>query len=217
MEKKEISMEVRLLIAFVLMGLVVVGTQLFYKPPPAALNTNKDKATAPVAEPVKPANPPEQPAPARPAAAVEIPGQIQAEKEETVTIETDLYRVVFSNRGAVVRNWILKRYKDHTGKQLELVNQKALGKAPAPFALSFKTPPQTDPNSELFRVSQDGLNLEFEFSDGRADTKRTFRFAQNSYLVQVTSQVTANGVLAPHSLEWRGGFGDSTIPNAGST
>lgn len=34
MEKKEMSMETRLLIFFVLMGLVLLGTQYFYKPPP---------------------------------------------------------------------------------------------------------------------------------------------------------------------------------------
>ena len=38
MEKKEMTMEARLLLAFVLMGLVLFGTQYFYKPPPAPTN-----------------------------------------------------------------------------------------------------------------------------------------------------------------------------------
>ena len=84
-----------------------------------------------------------------------MPGQIQADNEETVTVDTDLYHVTFSNRGAVVRSWKFKTYKDRQGKPLELVNQKALGKVPAPLSLAFKTrPTATDPNTALFRVEQ---------------------------------------------------------------
>lgn len=215
--KKEMTMEARLLLAFVLMGLVLFGTQFFYKPPP-------QPAAKPAAvkgpEPVKPVPPPEKPKGAPPPPAAEMPGQIQADHEETIAVETDLFRVVFSNRGAVVRSWVLKAYKDHNGKLLELVNQKALEKVPAPFSLVFKNQaPATDLNAALFQVerSADGLNLTFEFSDdGHADAKKTFRFAQKTYLVQMTSQVTENGVLVPHSIAWRGGFGDSTVYNAPS-
>ncbi len=78
--------------------------------------------------------------------------------------------------------------------------------------------PQTDPNAALYRVerSNNGLSLAFEFSDGRTDTKKSFSFTQDRYLVKVTSQITANGVMLPHSLEWRGGFGDQTVTNPAS-
>src|SRR5579862_7280516 len=124
-EKKEISMEVRLLLAFVLMGLVLVGTQLFYKPPPPP---PADKAAASKSsEPVKTPEEVQSEKPA-PAVAAVVPGEIQAEKEETFEVETDLYRVTFSNHGAVVRSWILKAHKDNKGKPLDLVNQPALKK-----------------------------------------------------------------------------------------
>ena len=45
-----------------------------------------------------------------------VPGQIQADKEESIEVDTDHYHVTFSNRGAVVRSWILKGYKDTKGK-----------------------------------------------------------------------------------------------------
>ncbi len=213
-------MEARLLLAFVLMGLVLFGTQYFYKPPPAnkpAAAKNDSAQSGAIVDssqgssqtsviPLKP-----------PPAAAEIPGQIRADNEETIVIDTDLYHVVFSNRGAVARSWILKAYKDRRGKPLELINERALGKVPQPFALVFKNQaPASDPNSALFRVerSDGGLSLAFEYSDGRADTKKTFEFVRDSYLVQVTSQITANGALLPHSLEWRGGFGDQTVTNA---
>src|ERR1700722_9100211 len=119
--KKEMSMEVRLLLAFLLMGLVIFGTQYFYKPPPQPI-------PVPVAAKKDAAPDQSNPAPAAAQAAAPaavMPGQIQSDKEETVTIDTDLYHVTFSNRGAVVRSWMLKTYKDRQGKPLELVTQKA--------------------------------------------------------------------------------------------
>src|SRR5258708_3307636 len=155
MEKKEMSMEIRLLIAFVLMGLVLFVTPYIYKPPPAppaqtpAVPAEKGApnraAKKPKANGVKPVS--TQAAPAAP-----VPGQIQAEKEETTTVETDVFRVVFSNRGAVVKSWILKAYKDKAKQPLELVNERALAKVAAPFALVLKNagapnnPDASDPN-----------------------------------------------------------------------
>ncbi len=150
----------------------------------------------------------------------EMPGQVHADGEETIVVDTDLYHVVFSNRGAVVRSWVLKAYKDHRGKPLELVNEKALGKVAQPFSLVFKNQaPATDPNNALFRAgrSDGGLNPGLRIFRRPAPMQKNVPdFSQNSYLVQVTSQVTASGTLVPHSLEWRGGFGDQTVNNPAS-
>ncbi len=215
-------METRLLIFFVLMGLVLVGTQYFYKPPPqptkaAAVNpaaanpadSGADKpgtaTTQPVPKPVNQKSPP----------AADMPGRIQADKDQEITIETQLYKVLFSNRGAVVKSWILKNYKDHDGHALDLVNQRSLERVPAPFSLVLKTPLATDPNTALFKVdSPDPLTVNFEFSDGRALTKKSFHFGENSSLVAITSEVSQNGTLTPHSMAWRGGFGDQTVSTA---
>ncbi len=214
--KKELSMEARLLIAFLLMGVVLLVSQYFIKPAPAPVAT-KAGAQKSVQPPTPAAAeaPPPLPLPA-PKAGSEPAAQIQGYTEETSEVDTDLFHVVFTNRGAVVRSWILKDYKDHNGKPLELVNQRALVKVPPPFALSFKgTAPATDPNAALFKAdrSDAGLTLNFEFSDGRALTRKTFQFDQKSYLVRVTSEVSQNGVLLPHELTWRGGFGDAGVVN----
>lgn len=215
------SMETRLLIFFVLMGLVLLGTQYFYKPPP---QPNKPAAVSPASTdaalpaPVSPdtATPSKATQPATaPAPPADLPGRVQADKEESFTVETNLYRVTFSNRGAVVSSWILKAYKDHAGKALDLINPRSLGKVPAPFSLVMKTQPSTDPNAALFKVEQpDPLTLKFEFSDGRTVTKKSFQFVDNSYLVAVATEVSQNGILVPHSFAWRGGFGDQTVSTA---
>jgi YidC/Oxa1 family membrane protein insertase len=212
----KLSNEARLLIAFVLMGLVLFVTPYIYKPasapapgankPAISKTTNPEEAAAlpPVAAPAA------TPVPAM----AEMPGQIHGDKEETVVVDTDLARVVFSSKGAVVKSWVLKNFKDHNGKSLELVNTPALEKVPAPFSLNFKNQkPTTDPNSALYKVDRSGDDLTFEFSDGRMDVKKTFEFAKDSYLARVTSQVAQNGVMLPHLLQWRGGFGDETVNN----
>src|SRR4029077_2889968 len=72
--------------------------------------------------------------------------------------------------------------------------------------------PQPDPNAAFFKVDRpDELSVQFEYPDGHAAVKKTFKFAKKSYLAAVSSQVTLNGAPQSHSLEWRGGFGDSTV------
>jgi len=118
MPKKELTMETRLLLAFVLVGIVLVGWNYIYKPPPLPVTPATQGALPAAATDNVP-----KPAPAAPPPPVaDLPGQVQASQAEEFDIETDLYRVRFSNQGAVVRSWILKQYKDSTGKPLDLVN-----------------------------------------------------------------------------------------------
>jgi YidC/Oxa1 family membrane protein insertase len=61
--------------------------------------------------------------------------------------------------------------------------------------------------------SGDGLEVNFEFSDGKVAARKSFRFAKNSYQSQVSSEVTDGGTPVPNLIEWRGGFGDMTVPS----
>jgi YidC/Oxa1 family membrane protein insertase len=211
----KLSMEVRMLIAVLLVGVVFALSQYLMPPPPDPVVDQNKAAKAAQADPAVATAPVVAPTPE----ATDLPGAVQATETTVFTIETDLHKVVFSNRGATVRSWVLKGYKDSKGKPLELVNQRGLalaaGKAlPPPFALAFKNAPSNNPNDKLYRVTREGdLGVTFDFSDGRTSSKKTFQFAKDSYLVKVSSQVMENGVLIPHSLVWRGGFGDSTGTN----
>jgi YidC/Oxa1 family membrane protein insertase len=222
-KKKDLSMEMRLLIAFILMGAVLFLTPYLSKP--AAPPRNKPAAPAAITQ--KPAESQAaekaQPAPVRAAAAAPKPrpGQIAAGKEEAFEIETGVYRVRFSNRGAVVQGWVLKdkKYVDSGGHPLEVVNQASVKTAGYPFALEFKgQKPATDLNQALYvaRRSPDGLGVDFEFSDGRTLARKSFQFTRNGYLSRVGTEVLQNGVELPHLVVWRGGFGDPTAENPAS-
>src|SRR5689334_8454754 len=126
--KEEIGVEKRLLLAFVLMGVVLFITQYFYPQPTPQKRIEVAKQATPQQA--------QQPAPAAP---VQTPaGQVAATASELHTIETDLYKIVFSNHGAVVRSWELKQYRDGTGKPLQLVNTIAAPKTHYPFSLAFE-------------------------------------------------------------------------------
>ncbi len=216
---KELSMELRLLIAFLLMGAVLFVTPYIYKPPPGPKPVDKQAATTPPAAAVK--KPEAAPVEAaKPAAATETAAvQVTAPSEQPFTIDTNLYRIRFTNKGGVVLSWVLKKYLDSQGKPLELVNAAAFNQAPPPFSISYKDgKPPLDINYTLYKATPtpDGLGIDYEYGDAKVHIHKSFRFLRNSYLAQVSSEVTQNNAGVPHLLEWRGGFGDATVLNRSS-
>jgi YidC/Oxa1 family membrane protein insertase len=209
-------MEKRLLLAFLLMGLVLFVTPYIYKPAPppkatqsAAANQAAQKAADKPEAAVAPKPKPETAAPA-------APGQIQDTSEKLFNIETDIYRIQLSNRGAVVKSWMLKKYLDHSGKPLELVNQASFDKVPPPFSVVLKDDAASNVLNYGYFVAKpaaDGLSIDYEFSDGKLYGKKSFQFSKNGYLSQVLTEVTQNGAPVDHMVQWRGGFGDATVTN----
>ncbi len=211
---KELSMELRLLLAFLLMGVVLFVTPYFYSPTPTptplppAEGATQEEPLPPVEAAVE-----EPPAPEL-EEVPEAPGTIVAEQEEEIVVETDVYRIVFSNRGAVVRSWVLKDYLDNAGSQLDLVYAPATDTVGFPFSLEFTDgAPATGLNDALFVATrtEESPGVEFEYSDGSVYCRKVFLFDQQSYLTQVSTEVARDGSPVPHLIAWRGGFGDSTV------
>jgi YidC/Oxa1 family membrane protein insertase len=219
---KELSMETRMILAFILMGGVLFLTPYFYKTPAAPPAEPKPAASAKSAT-QKAATPasgaPAAGTPAATAAAPSAPSApVGAVKEESVVLETDLYRAEFTNRGALVKSWILKRYRDSDGKPLDLVSPAGVKRNGYPLSIDIKGREGWAPvNDSLFSVTRTATGVEFEFSDGRTLARKSFNLKAGSYLVEASSELTEGGVAAPHRLVWRGGFGDSTTINGSTT
>ena len=82
-------------------------------------------------------------------------GNVASSAEETITIDTDLYHIIFSNRGGVVKNWTLKKYPDHAGKPLDVVNVAAAAKDGYPLQFDFRdAKPPVDLNQALFKATR---------------------------------------------------------------
>jgi YidC/Oxa1 family membrane protein insertase len=214
---KELSMELRLLLAFILMGVVLFVTPYFYKtvtPPVKKTAPAATSGPAPVVPnaAVAPAETAATPTAGTTSEAAVPP--IAAQKEETSTLETDLFQVTFTNRGGAVKSWLLKKYKEHSGAPLQLVNTAS--HADAPLALYFPAQkPALDINQALYEVhaDADGLAISFDYSNGNVVAHKSFQFRKSSYLLDVSTEVTQGGTPLPNQIEWRGGFGDMGATN----
>ncbi|HEY2015026.1 MAG TPA: membrane protein insertase YidC [Bryobacteraceae bacterium] len=219
---KEMSMEMRLLLAFLLMGAVMFVTPYFFKsqnPPPVSKTAQTESPAKPGSTPAPEAVPPTPVADvAEPAGEPSAPATAQ-HPQPNLTIDTDLYRVTFSNQGGTVRSWQLKKYKGNDSKPLDLMNTSA--GVDFPFALYI---PDRDALAKKLNwawytqtVDPDGLGVTYFFSDGHATVRKVFHFQKNSYLSEVSTEVTVDGNRVSHGVEWRGGFGDLTIANPSGT
>src|ERR1019366_7994305 len=133
---EQMSTETRLLLAFLLMGAIMFLTPYFFKSQPPAPNSKKSTQAAQAADSTVPPTPAEAQPPAETVESGKAPVApvIQAPAEPPFVINTDLYRITFSNQGANVRSWQLKKSLAD-GKPLELVNTAAAVEDPFPFSL----------------------------------------------------------------------------------
>jgi YidC/Oxa1 family membrane protein insertase len=171
------------------MMLVLLVSQYLFKPAPGpkpAVTPKNDKAAS--AEVVQK---PSVAAMTGSAAAEQPVGTVSASAATYIQVDTDLYHIVFSNKGGVVKSWVLKKFQDDDGKPLQLIDTEAInmpGNLPAPFSIDLngqKLP--FDPNTVLYqpKVSNGGLTVEFDYSDGKAAVHKSFAFERNSYISEI--------------------------------
>ena len=205
-------MEKRILVAFVLSFGVLYAFRALYMP------TEPAPAEAPVTQPASgqavPKIAPEQPAAttsSQPAVAVPE-GEIRAEKEEVFVIDTTMYRASFSNVGAVLRSFTLKEYKDADGRSIELIDAAGASKVGWPLALVTGDKAVDDVLARaIYQGRREGEKLEMEFAANGIYVRKSLQFDPRKYGFQLSSSVSRNGTVIPHSLVWQGGFGDQSV------
>jgi YidC/Oxa1 family membrane protein insertase len=138
---------------------------------------------------------------------------VAATAESTTTIENELYRITFSNRGGQVTSWILKKYTDSDFKPLNLVHTQAAQQVGYPLSLYTYDPALTTSlNQALYIPSATGnvsapASVTFNYSDGNTQVRKTFSFDE-TYVLHADVQVTRNGAPVRAFISWPGGFGD---------
>jgi YidC/Oxa1 family membrane protein insertase len=145
-------------------------------------------------------------------------GAIQASAESPTIVENELYRIQFSNRGAQVTSWILKKYKDADGKPLDLVNKQAATQFGYPLSFfTYDSGLRARLAQALFVPSTTGdvtapASLTFKWSEGGITAQKTFSF-DSSYVIHAETSVMQNGAPVTALLTWPSGFGDQdTLP-----
>ena len=209
--------EKRVLAAFALSFVMLMLWRVFFvKEPPPKPSTKSNPAVA------------TQPAPEKPSAATAAPSPpvpptlpvVEGSKAEDIVVESDLYKVTFSTRGAVAENWILKRYRDAKEAPLDLIDDEACGKLGFPMSLKIADVDLSNKlNSALYVAAPAGTplkppaKLEFSYSDGRVQVRKVFSF-ETGYDLHTEVSVVEGGHYLPVEVTWPGGFGDHSLAPA---
>src|SRR5467141_4986602 len=228
-QKDKFTPELRILVASLLSFAVIILWAKFFGPKPPLQPTQANRpaqsapatpgpATSPAANPSQAIAAPVTTAPPT-AASVAVKSDSQ---ERTVVVENSLYRVEISNRGAVVKSWQLKNYKDDSKPQrvLDVVHPDASQQTGgSPFSVVLDDEQlQNAANGGLYQISSPATSLqapadvELTWSDGHLEVAKHFRF-DHTYVVRIETSVKLNGKPITAGLGWLGGFGDWTVTN----
>jgi YidC/Oxa1 family membrane protein insertase len=219
--------DMRGMMAFTLLFLVVLlGYQYFFKP-------QQPPPTPPAAQ--SQSQPHNQPQPTLPAAGAAVQPKlasapvlavspsVAATVETTTTVENENYRIVFTNQGAQVKSWVLKKYFDTAGKPLDMVQPQASAYFGLPLSLFTYEPALNEELNKkaLYQVTATGVQptvtghvevpatsaLTFHYAANGLDVVKTFRF-DTSYVLTVEAVVKRNGAPVRALIQWPAGLGD---------
>jgi YidC/Oxa1 family membrane protein insertase len=208
--------EKRLMLVFLLAFIVMLAFQPLLKkyfpqpvtPPP---QQTQPAPSQPTPAPVQPSAPAVASAPAT--AVIK-----QAASETETVIENDLYRITFTNRGAQVKHWILKKFDNEAQNgPLDLVNPEAAPKYGYPLSLwNYDETLRNQLASALYVPSREGkqtapTTITFEYADQDLSVSKTFTF-DNTYIVGIKSNVTYKGSAIAALPAWPSGFGSQNTP-----
>jgi YidC/Oxa1 family membrane protein insertase len=214
--------ERRLLIAVALSLLVLTAYQFLFPTAPTARRPVAGPSAAPSAG---------GPTAARSPAAVPSPGlrsgtaaagapvavaPVSDALERRVEAQSEDVAVAFSNRGARLVSWQLKRYRDGKGRPEEMVQNipggpRALtsrwviltGSAPAGRFL-----PAVRGSRDARRRRRDRAAP--DWAEGELEASKTLRFQSPGYLVRVAVEVKKAGRALPAKVIWGPGLGNPT-------
>jgi len=221
-------MERRVLLAIFLAFLVLyVWQALFVKPvpKPGAPTAGTPAATAPgaagtdqtpaAATPATTPPPPEAPPSTPPApAAAALVGDAT---ERDVRVETREVIAVFTNRGARLKSWRLKRYLNQNGEPQELI-EHAVASQPLPFTLRASSDATTTTlNTALYTVAEaptaaaqsSPVDLRFEYRDSAGlHAVKAFHVDPETFIVTINVTVTEGERALKPSIVWGPAVGD---------
>ncbi|MBS1815200.1 MAG: membrane protein insertase YidC [Acidobacteria bacterium] len=138
---------------------------------------------------------------------------ITATAETTTVIDSELYRIEFTNKGAAVKSWILKKHKGNDGKPLDLVNHGLAQEFGLPLTLwTYDTSLTHQINDAMYVASATGnlsapQTVTFRYNANGLDITKTFSFG-TGYEVKADFIARRDGAPVRALLAWPSGFGD---------
>jgi YidC/Oxa1 family membrane protein insertase len=207
----------------------VIGYQYFFaKPklePPAATQAPTAQSAAPQAPAAVEGDAPAAPVvnhAGKPAAQPPSTPTITSSGESETTVENELYKIVFTNRGALVSHWYLKKYFDNSGKPLDLVQPQAAVHFGLPLSLfTYPDSPvaMSQLNQALYQTTVNGeqasgsnpvlapATIAFHYAQNGVEVFKSIHF-DTSYVISVSTEVKRYGQPVRALLQWPAGLGD---------
>jgi YidC/Oxa1 family membrane protein insertase len=203
----------RSMLAFTVLALIALIAFQFFKPPVQPTPQQQQPSAPSGSLPSPGASGPRAAGAAGAANATSGPAAIVASSETLTIVENDLYRITFTNRGAQVKSWILKKYKNSKGQPLDLVNQRAAADFGYPLSIYTYEPALTaELNQALYAPSTTGAinapaGITFKYAQGPLVVTKTFLFNE-SYVIDTEVSVTRAGSPVRALISWPSGLGD---------
>ncbi len=221
----------RMLLALLLV-FVVIGVMQYFMPKPQPPQQDKGQQQQQQSQQQQP--PPAVPAasstpvpPKSPAAVAKVPVKAATEEKESV-LDNGYYRITFTNRGAVVKSWLLTekekqkdgtekyKYPDNTGKPFDLVNHTVAPELGYPLSFfTYDKELEKKLNEALYAGGATSEStagaLTYEYSDGDVTVRKTFR-PDKGFLLSVETEVIRNGQRVQAFPQWPSGLGDQLAP-----
>ncbi len=204
--------DLRSLITFTVLALVLLLAFQYFKPKQdaPATPTAAQQHSAPAAANTAPAA--SGGGSSAPLGSAGMPA-VTAQAETETTVENEIYRITFTNRGGQVKHWILKKYTGTDGKPLDLVQQQLAQRFGLPMSLyTYESDLTNQLNQSLYEPSKTGellapASLTYHYRQNGLDVVKTFRF-DSSYVVGVEATVLRNGQQVRALVDWPAGLGD---------
>jgi YidC/Oxa1 family membrane protein insertase len=215
-------MQKQFLLAIVLSFLVIYGWQALFppkRPQPAQQAAQPQQSTSKPSGTAAPGASPAAVEAAQPTT-VEAAPLLAAPAEQDVVVENSAVRAVFSTRGAVLKSWRLRNYRDGNGEALELIPQN-VPDAVRPFTLDVADQAAAatlanalfKPSADSVTVGGSPVTLVFEYRDAAGlSARKEFTFTpERPYLVRFGANISRNGAAMNPGVKWGPALGTGIV------
>jgi len=136
---------------------------------------------------------------------IQIDTKVPIRKARDITVETDLYQLVFSEKGGTVKKYLLKQYRTTLSDDALPVNLIDVSPPHLPLGLQMESQPPIDLSSQFFEADKESLKLtrareeaQLKFTCNMSNgikITRAYTFHQGSYWIDLSVHLAGMGTI----------------------
>lgn len=136
---------------------------------------------------------------------IQVDTKAPLRKARDFTVETDLYRLVFSEKGGTIKKYLLKQYPTTLSDDAPPVNLINVSPPHLPLGLQMESQPPINLSSQFFEPDKEGLELtkageeaQMKFTCSMSNNikvTRTYTFHQGSYWIDLSVRLSGAGTV----------------------